>query len=156
MEDHKLLIKEALRLLNTADHMAYMTYPMINDPKLLLTITKNLYNALLKSVEAVLVYEATYKRIPSFVNSYHDKVRMFKETCLDRYNLSRDGFLVLRDLKEILDEHSKSDVAFRRKDSFVICTDNFRLKTLNLTKVKDYIHKSKPFIEKASRLIGKK
>ena len=81
---------------------------------------------------------------------------MFRETCLDKYDLSREGFLVLKDLKEILDEHSKSTVEFRRKDSFVICSDNFRLKTLNLVRVKDLIYKSKPFIEKANRMIGRR
>ena len=81
MEEHKLLMKESLQLLNTADHLAYMTYPLLDDPKLLITITKNLYNALMKSVEAILVYERTYKRIPSFVNSYSDKMHIFRETC---------------------------------------------------------------------------
>jgi len=156
MEEYNILMKESLQLLNTADHLAYMTYPMLDDPKLLITIVKNLYNALMKSVEAILIYERTYKRIPGFTDSYSDKMHMFRETCLDKYDLSREGFLVLKDLKEILDEHSKSTVEFRRKDSFVICSDNFRLKTLNLVRVKDLIYKSKPFIEKANRMIGRR
>lgn len=156
MEEYQILMKESLQLLNTADHLAYMTYPMLDDPKLLITIAQNLYNALMKSVEAILIYERTFKRIPGFTNSFNDKMHMFREACLDKYDLSREGFLVLKDLKEILDEHSKSAVEFRRKNDFVICSDNFRLKTLSLVRIKDLIYKSKPFIEKANRLIGRR
>lgn len=156
MEEYSILMKESLKLLNTADHMAYMTYPMLDDPKLLITITQNLYNALMKSVEAILIYERTYKRIPGFTDSYNDKMHMFRETCMDKYDLSREGFLVLKDLREILEEHRKSNVEFRRKNEFVICSDNFRLKTLSLVRIKDLIYKSKPFIEKANRIIGRR
>ena len=156
MDEHKVLAKEALQLLNTADHLAYMTYPMLNDPKLLITISQNLYNALIKAVDSILYYEVMYKRIPNFRNTFEDKMHVFRENCLEKYRLDRNGFWVLKDLKEILDEHNKSAVEFRRRDSFVICSDNYRLKTLNLAKVKDFIHKSKPFIEQTNRIIGKK
>ena len=45
MESVLNLVDRANKSLNTADHLTYMTYPLLKDVKLVITIIDNLYNA---------------------------------------------------------------------------------------------------------------
>ena len=56
-ELYQELISGANKAVRTADHLVYVTYPLVNDVKLLVTITENLNKALLMAMEALLQYE---------------------------------------------------------------------------------------------------
>ena len=62
MERFKELVEKANRSLNTADHLAYVTYPVINEPKLTITILNNIYQSLLHSIDALLYYYYLFKK----------------------------------------------------------------------------------------------
>jgi len=156
MEEHQKLIQEANRFLLTADHLAYTTYPLVKENKMLLAIVQNLNSALTHAMEAILQYDRLYKRIPPLPSNFDLKLDMFKTKCLTRYSLPRESIQLIRDLKLLIREHEKSPIEFSRKDKFVICSEEYRMRTLNIHKVKDYIVKSKPFIEKATRVLSRK
>jgi len=56
------------------------------------------------------------------------------------------------DLKKIIDYRSKSPVEFIRKDKIVICSDNYKMRTINYDKIKEYLNKSKPFFTRLNRV----
>ena len=155
MGKYEELINLAIKKVQIADHMLTMTYPMVKDPKLLLVVMENLFLALTNSIGALLHYERTYKRVPPFQDTFVSKFNVFKQKCTVRYNIDQEYILMMQDIKDIIVQHKKSPVEFIRNDSFVICSDDYRMRTISLDKMKNYILKSKSFIQNISSIINK-
>lgn len=156
MEEHQKLIQEANRFLTVADHLAYMTYPLVKENRMLIAIMQNLDSALMHTMEAILQYDRLYKRIPPIPDNFDLKLDTFKNKCVNRYSLPRESIQLIKDIRLLIREHEKSPMEFSRKDKFVICSKEYRMKTLNIHKVKDYIMKSKPFMQSATRVLSRK
>jgi len=155
MERYQELREAAKKKIQIADHMLTMTYPLVKDPKLLLAVLENVFLALTNVVGALLYYERTFKRVPPFQDTFVSKFNVFKEKCVIRYNIDRGYLSLLQDVKEIILHHKKSPIEFTRKDSFVICSDDYTMQTISLDKIKNYILKSKSFIQQIEEIIGK-
>ncbi|MEK6904517.1 MAG: hypothetical protein AABW87_02900 [Nanoarchaeota archaeon] len=154
--DFHTFVDEANKSFQTADHLTYSTYPLVKDPKLLLVIAENLFKALSKGMEAIVYYERLYKRIPPINDDFNSKFEVFREKCAPRYNLPRDSILLMRDLKNILDHHKKSPTEFRKGyDRFIMADRNLTVKTLDISKVKNYLHLTKSFIFKVNSIYNR-
>jgi len=140
------LVKEANRAFETADHLAYVTYPVINDNKLTISIAENLFQALTKGMDAILYYDRLYKRIMFLPQEFNSKLELFKQSSAKRYNISRETIQLLKDFSEISSARKESPIEFSRKEKFVICSTNYKLRTLTIQKMKDAINQTKPFI----------
>ena len=146
------LLKEANRALDTADHLAYVTYPIVNELKLLVTITENLYLAMVYAMEAMLQYDYLYKRISFLPHDFNSKYDMFKRIA-QKYNMNRLQIALLLDLRSLLESHKKSPIVFTRNDKIVICSDAYKtMKTLNIDKVKEYLNTTKLFMRRVNEI----
>lgn len=154
MEKYEELREIARKKLQIADHMLTMTYPMVKDPKLLLAVMENIFLALTNSVGSLLHYERTYKRVPPFQDTFVSKFNVFKQKCIQRYNIDPELVLMVQEIKEIIMQHKKSPVEFTRNDSFVICSEDYRMKTISLEKMRNYISKSKSFIQHINNILA--
>ena len=56
-------IQEAEKLIRKIDHMTYMTYPLIQDKRLILKIISETKNAIIKCINSILHYEYLYHSI---------------------------------------------------------------------------------------------
>lgn len=155
MEQFQLLRERAKSRLLVADHMLTTTYPLIKDTKLLLVVMENIFLALSHSMSSLLYYDRLFKKIPPFHDSFESKFSMFKERCIHRYNIDKEYLILLQDIKKMMVEHKKSPVEFIRKDKFVICSDNYRMKTITINQLKDYISKTKVFVQRISTIVSK-
>lgn len=153
MEKVIALMKDANKSLRTADHLAYMTYPLVKDIKLLAVVTENIHRALTKAMEALLTYERLYKRITLLPEDYASKFDIFKTRCASRYNIPRENLLLMDDIKRIIEHRKKSPIEFIRRDKFVICDRNYKMKIINYEKIKDYLKESKVFMSKINRIL---
>lgn len=156
MEDQiQSLLKEANKTLQTADHLAYVTYPIVNELKLLVTITQNIYLSMSLGMEALLRYDLYYRRISFIPSDFETRLEVFKKVSA-RYNIERIHLSTLRDIKELLEHQKKSPVEFTRKDKLIMFSPNYRVqKTMSIDKVKEYINNAKPFIAKVNRILQK-
>jgi hypothetical protein len=155
MEEFQKLLIEANRIFSSADHLIYVTYPLVKDIKLLIKIIENLNIATFKYMDALLSYERFYKRIGPLPNNFDSRFEIFKRHMAKRYNLDRNHVMLLLELKELIDHHKRSKMEFIRKDKYVICGSNYRvMKTLNVEKVKDYINGIKPFVRKINHILS--
>jgi hypothetical protein len=152
MEDFKVVLYEANKSIKTADHLIYMTYPMIKDIKILASVIENINLALIKTMDAMLYYEKMYKRINFLPDDFQSRMDLFKRVA-DRYNIDREHIQLIKDIKYLIDLRRRSPMEFIRRDKFVISDDNFRLKTLNYEKIKEYLNSSKLFISKVNRIL---
>jgi hypothetical protein len=77
----------------------------------------------------------------------------FKARITRRYNINIEYITLIQDIRNILAEHKKSPVEFRRNDKFVICSDTYRLKVISIDNIKGYIEKAKGFIRETENMV---
>lgn len=146
MEKFQELREEALKNLKNADHLLIVTYPLVGDTKILLNVADNIFLSLTHAMGAILHHDRLFKYIPPFNENFEGKFDAFKKKTLRRYNISTEYAKLIEELKEIIVLHKKSPVEFKRKDRFVICTENYRMKAITVNMLKDYLKKTKEFI----------
>ena len=153
MEAYQRMKQEAKKKISLADHMLSVTYPLVQDSKLLLAVLENIFLALTHTMATLLYYERIYKRVPPFFDTFESKYRLFSEKCVPRYALEEDYLHFLREIKEILMAHKRSPIEFSRKDQFVICSEDYQLKVLHPADIKVFVAKTKDFFNMVDSLL---
>jgi len=153
MERYEQSLLEAKKIISLADHMMSVTYKVVSDPKLLLAVMDRIRNALSSSMSSLLQYERMYKRIPPYNETYESMYHVFKSKIVRRYHVNIEYLTLLQEVDSILKEHKKSPVEFRRKDKFVICSENYRMKVVTVDNIKEYIQKAKQFIRETENMV---
>jgi len=153
MGDVVNLLKEANLSLNRADHMLYMTYPLVKDNKLIVSILEHLNSSVNYAMDAVLYYERMYKRIELFPDNFEVKFDIFKGKCSQKYNIEREILVLIEDLKKISNERKKSKMEFVKEEKYVICTSNYATRVLTIDKLKEYLNTSKVFLRKVNLIL---
>ena len=149
MENFHKLVKEANTTFRTADHLTYVTYPLVKEVRLSITIIENLYLSTLKAMDAVIYYDRLYKRINPVAENFSSKFEVFKYKCAKRYGIDEKYINLIKDLRNIVSIHKESPMEFVRKDKFVICSDSYtNVKTIDINKLKEYVSLTRSFLEK--------
>ena len=78
---------------------------------------------------------------------------MFQAKIVDKYNINEEYVKFIKEVKDILLQHKKSPVEFVRKDAFVICDNDYKIKTLDVERIKDYLSKTKNFLREINQII---
>ncbi|MBI1969910.1 hypothetical protein HYS48_04410 [Candidatus Woesearchaeota archaeon] len=158
--DRVLEAKEkALKNIRIADHMLTQTYPLVNDPKLLLSILENVFLSLTNAMAALLHHERMQKKIPPFQENFESKFHMLQSMVASKhrirgYTISPEQLRFIQEIKDAVIAHRKSPMEFVRKDSFIICTDdNYGMKMLSVEAMKQYISKAKQFILEVNKVL---
>jgi len=145
-------LDKASSVLKTADHMLYMTYPLIKEKRLLLKILNETYQAVLNIVNAILQYEYLYKRIQLY-KSAKDNFSVFKNQCAPRFQISPEQVSKIREIFELIEKHKNSPFEFVRNDKVVIMTNALKTDTVTIEKMKSYILLTKDLLRKADTII---
>ena len=156
MDRHEELRDKAIKNLKIADHMLTQTYPHVNDPKLLLTVLENIFLALTNSMGALLHFERQNKSIPPFHENFESKYNLLKMELASRHNISNEHIKFIGDIKNMVIAHKKSPVEFSRKGSYVMCSEDYNMKTLDSSGMRDYISKARSFLSEVEGIIGMK
>ena len=155
MEKFQELRDLSQKKIQLADHILTMTYPVVKDARLLIGVVENLFLALSYAMSSVLFYERLFKRVPLFPDKFAPKFELFKEKCVEKYKIDMQNILLIQSIKEIVVNHKKSPIEFQRKDQFVICNENYRIRTISVNELKDYIKKGKDFIKDTITITSK-
>lgn len=153
MEDCAKLMLDSDSNIKTADHMLQVTYPLLNDPRLIVTIIERLYASLMSSISSVLAYEHMFKRLEYIPQKDEEKVMVFKEWVMKTYAFDRNMILILKELKEFVDFGRKSPLTFVRKEKYVVCSSGYNTKTIDVKRIKYYMEQSKIFVKKAQGIL---
>lgn len=153
MEKFQEAREKALENLRIADHMVSVTYPLLKDNKLLLAAMENLFLSLTHAMNAILYYDRLFKRVPPFSDTFEVKFDLFRKSCVPRYNIGKSHPALIREVRDILVSHKKSPVEFSRKDTFVICSPDYRLRTISVKELKEYLTEAKVFIQSMVRIV---
>jgi hypothetical protein len=155
MEHFQFLRDKSLEKIKVADHMLYMTYPALKDPKLLLSVIENVFAGLDFSVGAILHHEKLFKRVPPFQENFQSRMELFRRLVVPNYNINPNYIRLINDVKNVLSEHKKSPVSFVKQDRFVILSPSYNVKTIDVNLAKKYVFESKLFIRNIDNIVKK-
>ncbi len=133
------LITEAKKAFTTADHLAFVTYPLLKDSRLLLTIAQNVDRALTSAMNALLHVEVYYKRIQILPLDMQSRLHIFEQHTAKRYQIRKEAVEMLKEVKSVLNEHGKSPIEFVRKGRLIICSDDYQMQYLDMDRLKEYL-----------------
>lgn len=141
-------LKKAQITIKTADHLTYMTFPLVKDKRLLLKIIQEIKKGIADCINAILQREYLYKRI-SLYKDPKTNFKIFRQKCAARYNITDTEINLILELFEIVEKHRESPMEFVRGENIVILSENMSRKTISVEKVKDFLALSKSLIKKA-------
>jgi hypothetical protein len=146
-----LSLEKAKKSLQMADHLTYMTYPIVREDKLLLKILDELNSSLLNTINAILQYEYTYKRI----QLYRDAKENFHtfEELTEKYKINQEQLSKIKEIMSLLEKHKKSPFEFVKDNKVVIMSDSLKTDTLTLEKIKSFLIEVKDVLRKVSLVI---
>jgi hypothetical protein len=154
MEKFQESLKKAKQETHVADHMIFVTYNVVNNPRLLFSAMKKILVSMLFALDALLQYERLFKRISAIPQTYTSKLLLLKKHC-QKYKLSQNYIYLIKELNDLIVEHEKSPVEFSRKKRFVICSRDYRMKTITINKIKEYLSRNKAFLKDVEAITRK-
>lgn len=131
----------ATRAVQTADHLTYITFPLIKEKRLLLKILSELSVAILSIISAILQYEYYYKRIEIYKDA-RENFNTFKGIAI-RYNITQEQINKMIEIINLAEKHKKSPFEFVKNDKIVIMSNGMRTDTINLEKIKLFLWKAR-------------
>lgn len=140
-------IAEAKRLLSVADHMAYISYPVMQESRLLIKMLEHIEKSLGQLIGAILDNEYLLKRAQQYSDP-KDNFRTFVESS-PRYGLKKGHLEAISQIKGLMEMHSQSPMEFVKNEKFIIMSDGSRMGELTLEKVKAYISLMKEMLKSA-------
>lgn len=144
MEKYQKNLKEAIRNLQIADHIAYVTFPLVNEQRLLLKIFDEIYKSIINCINAILNYEYLYNRVHLYENN-SENIRTFTK-CAKSYNLSNEQIKKILEILELNKKHNQSAMEFVKRERIIILSDNLGTQILDIRKIKEYLILAKEFL----------
>jgi 3-methyladenine DNA glycosylase AlkD len=139
--------------LRVADHMVYITYPLLKDTKLIKKTLEELSSCTINLINAVLFNEFKKKRI-TLTRDKKENLDIFKRN-MYRFGITREEKEVLETILELIEKHNTSSTEFIRKDSLVILLDNLKTETVTFDRLKLYLNTLKIIIQKLRNYLDK-
>jgi hypothetical protein len=128
----------AEKKIQTADHMVYVTFPLIKDKRLLLKILQEIKNAVMDCISSILQYEYLYKRITLYKNP-KSNFKIFIEKCTPRYQITKEEINLILELFDFIEKHRESPFEFIKDNKVIILSNDLNPKTLTIEKTKEFL-----------------
>lgn len=141
-------LNNAISEIRIADHMLYITYPVIKDKRLLTKALEHIYGAVICAINSILQYDSVLKRIKLSSNS-NENFEVFMSKSCPRYNITPEERAEIREIFAISENHKKSTIEFTRREKVVIMADNLRTTTIDSEKLKKSLFLAKNLVNKA-------
>ena len=154
MEKFQENLKEAIRALQVADHMTYVTFPLVKEQRLILKIFDEIYKSIIGCINAILNYEYLYKRIKLYRDN-KDNMQTFIDKCAKNYTLNNEQIKKIKEILELNKKHKQSAMEFVKKDKVVILSDSLRTQVLTIQIIKQYLLLAKELLMKVNEKMKK-
>ncbi|MBD3253431.1 hypothetical protein GF386_06870 [Candidatus Pacearchaeota archaeon] len=150
MERFKEDLKQAIKNIKIADHMTYVTLPLVNEKRLILKIFDEIHKSIINCINASLNYEYLYKRIKLY-NSRDKNIETFLKKCAKNYSLTNQQIEKIKEILIINKKHKQSAMEFVKKEKVIILSDNLKTKYLDIEIIKEYLLLTKELFIKLNK-----
>jgi len=155
MPSRYIFLEKAEKHYLSANHLLNTTLPAIKDPKLLLGVIENIFLCLESSIDALLSHESELLLITPPPKNFEGKLAVFQTRTAPRNKIDSSFVDLAVTMKELVELHKKTPMEFRRNDSFVLTSKDYRLKNLTVPLITQHLAKTKEFLENTKRIIEK-
>jgi len=152
MEEFEKNFQTAIKSLKIADHMTYVTYPLVTEQRLLLKIFDEIHKSVINCINTILNYEYLYKRIRIYKDN-RDNLETFIK-CAKRYDLNNEQIKKILEILNLHKKHKESAMEFVKKEKIVILSDNLKTQTIDLQKTKEYLFLAKELLLKTKARVN--
>ena len=147
MEQYLQFLENARKYAKTADHLLTNTFPLVKDPKMLLTVLNNVFMAYKHAMMFMLYRDVAQGKIPAFNDDTQTMLDIFRARSERRYSINPEYVRLLEETYSMVKEHKTSPLEFSRHEMYVICSDSYEMKKITTQNLREYISKAKLFIE---------
>ena len=147
MEKFLEYLRTAEEKIQTADHMIYITFPLIKDKRLLLKILSEINIIVLNIMNSILQYEYIYKRI-NLTRDAKENLRIFVQECAPRYNITEQELKLILEILDLAKKHKESPFEFVKEEKVVILSENLKPSAITLEKTKEFLLVVKSMLKK--------
>lgn len=140
-------LTRGIKRLDIAERMAFVTFPILGEQKLLPKIFNYIYGSLSDSANSILILENrmsndSTKNIIDFIEK-------------EKYKLTKEELNSVKEIIELNKKLKESAMEFTRKDKLVLLPDSLKIDTLDIEKIKRFIKSTKEILLKVSTEIEK-
>ena len=141
-------LEEAKSTLRIADHILYITYPVLKENRLLTKVLEEIYSAVKKTIDSIMEREYRLKRIQLYSDP---KINMtiFEQRCASRYGFTSQDIVEIKQIMNLFHAHKSSPIEFARQNKLVIMSDNLQTESLTLQRLKNLLRTAKDIVRKA-------
>ena len=139
-------LQKARKKIEFADHMVYITFPLIKENKLIIKILAEINNALKILITSILQYEYEYKRIRLYKNpdiNFQTFARIS-----EKYSISQKEITEIKEILFLIKKHENSSFEFSKAEKFIIMANSQAI-SISLEKIKNYLNTVKNLLKKA-------
>jgi hypothetical protein len=140
--------EEIKRVLRNADHMLYITYPVLKENRLLAKVLEEVHSSIKKTIDIIMQREYEYKRIKLY-SDYKINMTIFEQRCAARYYLTQEEMTGIKQIMDLFESHKSSPLEFSRQNKFIIMSDNLKTDSITVQKLKLMLGTAKTFARKA-------
>ena len=146
-------LREAEKKIRIADHMIYVTFPLIKDKRILLVLISELKKAIANCINAILQYDYLYQRI-SLYEDTKINFETFKNKSSKRFDITNQEIALIIKLFELEQNHKKSSMEFTRDNKIVILSEDMRQRIITLEEIKQFLQLSKDILKNTKSKIA--
>lgn len=131
--------------LKVADHVLTMSYPLLKDSKLLLSVIDNLNLAASSALASVLHNEHARRRTPPCPSGTKEMIALLRSK-VPPVKLNPDWLVFMEELDDLASRHKSAATAFRRKGAYVMADDQYHLTALDDKMLKKHLATTKEVV----------
>jgi len=146
MEKYELSLERAKSCLKTADHLIYITMPVVQENRLILKALEQIYEGTMNIINSILQYEYLNKNIKIYTDA-KENFKTFENLAI-KYKISENSMEKIIDIIKTGKQHKQSPFEFSKNEKMVIVSDNMQTKTITQEKIKEFLLESKDLLRK--------
>lgn len=147
-ENYRSILDSARKEVSLADHMLYMTMPLVRDTNLFLSVVEHLHSALINILSSFLVYEYSFKRINILPSQESLVLKIFFENYSSNLSLTDNDKSLIFKLCQFVEAARRSDYKINKGDKLVVLSSSYEMASMDKALVKEYIKIAKNLLSK--------
>ena len=134
------------------EHFLYLANSVFQDKKIFLKITPEIKEAVTKTLNLILYYEAFNKKI-NLSKDPKANFEIFKRKCSAKYRITLQEINKIEELFRINEKQKISTMDFIRGEKVIIFLENQEYEIITSEKLKEFIHIAREILTKAKNKI---
>ena len=140
-------LEDAIRMIKTADHLIYLSFPLLHDKRILLKSVSGIKEALNICINSILRQEYLTKKIRLYKDPKKN-FKIFKDSCSKKYQITEQEIKQIIEIFEIVNHYKTSSMEFMKNEKVVILSSNMEKREITLENAKNFLFLTKNILKK--------